>query len=274
MGQSVIRFSGRRPIPERIAIGMEGEHLAEELVVVNLPEIGEGQTETIDVVSHDGSVADALLLTDHKVTLTRTTMSMTGLLTAWAVVQIGTDVVWKSEKFLMEVKALPDADGMIEQQYPTAFEEAMGITGADVETANNYRKISEAWAVGTVNGTPVDDSSGAYHNNAKYYSEQAGTSATNAGNSATDAAASKTAAGLSADSAAYSAGEAADSEENAEAWANGTRNGVAVTSGDPAYQKNARYFAEMAEAIAEQLDPAVIAAEAIRIIGDADEEEY
>lgn len=33
-------------------------------------------------------------------------------------------------------------------------------------------------------------------------------------------------------------------KEDAEAWANGTRNGVPVTSGDPAYQKNAKYWAD------------------------------
>lgn len=33
-------------------------------------------------------------------------------------------------------------------------------------------------------------------------------------------------------------------KEDAEAWANGTRNGTPVTSGDPAYQKNAKYWAD------------------------------
>lgn len=32
--------------------------------------------------------------------------------------------------------------------------------------------------------------------------------------------------------------------EDAEAWANGTRNGTPVTSDDPAYQNNAKYYAE------------------------------
>lgn len=33
-------------------------------------------------------------------------------------------------------------------------------------------------------------------------------------------------------------------KEDAEAWANGTRNGVPITSGDPAFQKNAKYYAD------------------------------
>lgn len=33
-------------------------------------------------------------------------------------------------------------------------------------------------------------------------------------------------------------------KKDAEAWANGTRNGVPVSSSDPTYEKNARYYAE------------------------------
>lgn len=32
--------------------------------------------------------------------------------------------------------------------------------------------------------------------------------------------------------------------EDSEAWANGTRNGTPVTSGDPAYEKNAKYYVD------------------------------
>lgn len=270
MGQSVIRFSGRRPIPERVTIGMEGEHNAEELVLVNLPEIAEGQTETIELVNWNGSAADALLLTDHKVLLTRTTMSMTGTLTAWAVVQNGTSVVWKSEKFFLEVRDLPDADEMIEQQYPTAFEQAMGVCGA-------YAADAEAWARGTRGGADVGDDDDTYSNNARYYSGYAEYCATTAGNAAADAEAlakgtrdgaavtsgdaayhnnakyyaaeadnSATAAANSQTAAGLSAGAAADSEENAEAWANGTRNGTDVSSDDPVYHKNGAYYREQA----------------------------
>ena len=38
--------------------------------------------------------------------------------------------------------------------------------------------------------------------------------------------------------------EAQASAEDAEAWANGTRNGTPITSSDPAYQKNAKYYAD------------------------------
>ncbi|MBR3238660.1 MAG: BppU family phage baseplate upper protein [Oscillospiraceae bacterium] len=39
-------------------------------------------------------------------------------------------------------------------------------------------------------------------------------------------------------------------EENAEAWANGTRGGVPVTSDDPAYHNNSKYYADLAASAA------------------------
>lgn len=44
------------------------------------------------------------------------------------------------------------------------------------------------------------------------------------------------------DNAMYYKNQAAQSKLDAEAWAKGTRNGVPVTSSDPAYQNNAEYF--------------------------------
>ena len=74
----------------------------------------------------------------------------------------------------------------------------------------------------------------------------AATSATNAASSETNAAASDSAAALSKAAAALSEAAAALSKEDAEAWAVGTRNGVPVSSSDPAYQNSAKYWAEVA----------------------------
>lgn len=43
-----------------------------------------------------------------------------------------------------------------------------------VATTNTNKLDSEAWATGTRNGVPVGSSDPAYHNNAKYYKDQAG----------------------------------------------------------------------------------------------------
>ena len=93
-----------------------------------------------------------------------------------------------------------------------------------------YIEQAEAWATGEKNGVPVSNSEPQYHNNAYYYSQQASTHATNAGTSETNAAASETA--------------AANKVKDAEAWAAGTRNGSPVSSGDPAYHNNSKYWAD------------------------------
>ena len=58
------------------------------------------------------------------------------------------------------------------------------------DSALNYSEAAEAWAIGKEGGTDVPSTHEAYHNNAKYYSEQANTAATNAETSATEAEAS------------------------------------------------------------------------------------
>ena len=100
-----------------------------------------------------------------------------------------------------------------------------------IDSGNNA-VTSEKWATGTANGTPVTAGDTTYHNNSKYYAEQAGTSATNASNSATSAAAS-----------------AASVEANAtqsEKWAVGQANGVDVPSTDPTYHNNSKFYATQA----------------------------
>lgn len=98
-----------------------------------------------------------------------------------------------------------------------------------------YIQEAEAWAVGEKGGEPVESTDPTYHNNSKYYSDQAEDSATNAATSESNA--------------SNSAGDASDSAEDSEAWAVGTRNGQAVPSTDPAYNNNAKHWAESAAAI-------------------------
>ena len=100
-------------------------------------------------------------------------------------------------------------------------------------TATNQRKESEAWAVGTKDGTSVASGDTQYHNNSKYYAEQASGSATSASGSATTA---------------------NNQRKEAEAWAVGTKDGEAVPSTDVQYHNNAKYNAERAEAAAESVE--------------------
>ena len=95
-----------------------------------------------------------------------------------------------------------------------------------------YIKDAEAWAKGTKNGQAVPSSDPTYHNNAKYFSDEAAESASAASSSETNAGTSETNAGASA--------------LTAEAWAKGTKNGQAVPSSDPAYENNAEYWKSQA----------------------------
>lgn len=105
------------------------------------------------------------------------------------------------------------------------------ISDSVVEQAAEQALKSEGYAVGTQGDVPV--TSGLYyHNNSKYYSEQAS-------DSASDASASAVEAGQSAD----------DAEEEAlvsEGWANGKQNGVPVEEGSPYYHNNAEYWKDQA----------------------------
>lgn len=91
------------------------------------------------------------------------------------------------------------------------------------ELAKRQAEKSEAWAVGQINGEDVGVSDPAYHNNAKYWSEQIGTSAADA---AADALAS-------------------------EGYATGKQSGTDVASDSPYYHANAKYHAEQAAASAD-----------------------
>lgn len=66
------------------------------------------------------------------------------------------------------------------------------LTGPQMDAAllDMANHTSEAWAVGERGGSPVASGDVTYHNNSKYYAEQAGESATEASTSATEAAAS------------------------------------------------------------------------------------
>ena len=113
-------------------------------------------------------------------------------------------------------------------------------------TATTQATLSKSYAVG---GT--GSRSGENTDNAKYYKEQAASSASSASSSASSAAGSASTATTKASEATTSASNALNAAStattqagNAEAWAVGQRNGTDVPSTDPAYQNNAKYYAE------------------------------
>ena len=97
-----------------------------------------------------------------------------------------------------------------------------------------HAEDAEAFAVGKRNGVDVSEADAAYHNNAKWYAEQAG----------------------SHDAAAL------DDARNAEAWARGTKDGTAVLSESEQYHNNAKWYAEQAaESASHAADPTGVIAD-------------
>ena len=133
--------------------------------------------------------------------------------------------------FWLDVQTDPAANGDIsESDIPSIIAEAteqMYRAEAAATAAAADALDAEAYGAGTRGGDPVAASDPAYHNNAKWYSEDADASATSAG---------------------LSKNAAEDSAEDSEAYAIGTRNGQAVPSTDPAYQNNSKYYSDLASA--------------------------
>lgn len=80
------------------------------------------------------------------------------------------------------------------KNYAENAEESANDAADDAQAASGYAEEAEAWAVGTVNGSPVASDADQFDNNAKYYAKQAGDSATDARASAAQSAAAQYAA--------------------------------------------------------------------------------
>ena len=100
-----------------------------------------------------------------------------------------------------------------------AAEDSAEAAAGSAASAGGSVKDAEAWAVGTKDGTPVEETDPQYHNNSKYYAGRANDSATAAAGSAGDASDSATAAAGSARDASDSAAAAEGSADEAELYA-------------------------------------------------------
>jgi len=96
------------------------------------------------------------------------------------------------------------------------------IVADEIRDADKYAYAAEAWAVGQREGEDVPDTDPAYHNNSKYYAEQAEASDNSAESFA----------------------------QESEAWARGTKDGTAVPDTDDTYHNNSKYYSEQSAASA------------------------
>ena len=179
-------------------------------VAYNLPT---GAVAAINGIKPDGKVfsyGDAVSVSGN--TLTITTKEQMTVLSGTVCCEIritksGLDIGTLNFKLVVERSPINEGADISETDIPEI-----------IELAKRQEENAEAWAVGERGGLPVPDTDETYHNNAKYYAEQAG-------------------------------GESVEAKEyalQAEAWAVGERESVPVPPTDETYQNNAKYYADEA----------------------------
>ena len=138
-----------------------------------------------------------------------------------------TGLYWNSEAWARGTKAGVPVEPSDDQYHNNSRYYAMESADSaeasqqSAEDSQDSAEDAEAWAIGQRNGSAVPSSDHTYHNNAKYYAEQAD-----------------------------SIGQ--EHAEDSEAWAVGERNGQAVPSSDETYHNNSKYYAEQADSVGTQ----------------------
>lgn len=175
----------------------------------NLPS---GTTARIDGIKPDRkgfSYSDAVTVSGNVVTVT-TKQQMT-IVAGTVECEIrfsknGTDIGTLNFKMLVEPSPINEDTDISETDLP-----------AVIEQGRQNMLNSEAWAVGKRDGVDVPSTDDTYHNNSKYYSQQAASSASTASTAATNAANSASTASTKASEASASATNAANSAATAAA---------------------------------------------------------
>ena len=123
MPETVVRFDDRRPIPAAVFIGNENDNLVESVAF----ELADWLSEAIVYIylTTNGKSDVVNLGADRVFDITRTHTHEAGRWEAYIEAYINGDRVWHSDEFAMYVGALPAIGKQIEQQYPTAIEDAL-----------------------------------------------------------------------------------------------------------------------------------------------------
>nr|DAR40105.1 MAG TPA: collagen alpha 1(VIII) chain protein [Caudoviricetes sp.] len=126
---------------------MERENKVTVLCFEGLPEL-DGSTAYLHIDLGDNS--DVIEIVDGKADVTRTLTQFTGSVEAFAEVLGANDRVWHSQIMELFVGRLPLLGEKIEQEYPTAFEQALAQTAADKAAAAKSAADAAATAAGIV----------------------------------------------------------------------------------------------------------------------------
>ena len=142
-----VSFRGRKPVPQHVDIGMERENKVTVLCFEGLPKM-DGSTAYLHIDL--GKNSDAIEIIDGQADVTRTITQFTGSVEAFVEVLGANDRVWHSQIMELFVGRLPILGEKIEQEYPTAFEQALAQTAADKAAAAKSAADAAATAEGIV----------------------------------------------------------------------------------------------------------------------------
>lgn len=177
MPETVVRFDDRRPIPAAVFVGNENDNLVERVVFELADWLADATVYIYLTVNGKSDVVN--LGTGRVFDITRTHTHEAGRWEAYLEAYLNGDRVWHSDEFAMYVGKLPAIGEQIEQQYPTAIEEALAVAemlmgmGARIEmlpegSEPTVRTEEIDGRVVLVFGIPAGGGSGAGQNGATF----------------------------------------------------------------------------------------------------------
>lgn len=146
--EKVIKFSGWTPSPNTVTIGMERDNKVFSLKFEGMPEYPNGTAYLHIDCGENG--ADSIEVVDGTAEIKRNVTQYEGEKEAYVEILADGDVVWHSDVIMVTVKRLPILGKKIEQEYPTAFEQALAQTAADKAAAAKSAADAAATAAGIV----------------------------------------------------------------------------------------------------------------------------
>lgn len=146
--EKVIKFSGWTPSPNTVTIGMERDNKVFSLKFEGMPDYPNGTAYLHIDCGENG--ADSIEVLDGTAEIKRNVTQYEGEKEAYVEILADGDVVWHSDVIMVTVKRLPILGKKIEQEYPTAFEQALAQTAADKAAAAKSAADAAATAAGIV----------------------------------------------------------------------------------------------------------------------------
>lgn len=146
--EKLIKFSGWTPSPNTVTIGMERDNKVFSLKFEGMPEYPNGTAYLHIDCGENG--ADSIEVVDGIAEIKRNVTQYEGEKEAYVEILADGDIVWHSDVIMVMVKRLPILGKKIEQEYPTAFEQALAQTAADKAAAAKSAADAAATAAGIV----------------------------------------------------------------------------------------------------------------------------